>query len=109
MFSSGGNGGGGGGGGGGWGGGHGDSSGGFGLAAIWAAYLKLLETHPWPTKIATSAGLNAVGDFFSQTLFEKDKKFDWLRFAKFTFLVCRVAVITHDSTSAAVLSFHVHD
>lgn len=87
MFASGGGGGGSSGGGAGWGGGDGDSSGGFGMAAMWAAYMRLLETHPWPTKIATSAGLNAAGDIMGQMFFEKDKKFDWLRFAKFTFLV----------------------
>jgi hypothetical protein len=47
----------------------------------------MIEEHPWPTKILTSAALNAAGDFLGQTLFEKDKKFDWKRFAKFTFLV----------------------
>lgn len=76
------------GGGGSWGGGGGDDSGGYGMASLWAAYMKLLETHPWATKIATSAGLNAAGDILGQTLIEKDKKFDWLRFTKFTFLVC---------------------
>lgn len=85
MFSSGGAG---GGGAGDWGSGGGSGGGdGFGPAALGTIYLKLIETHPWPTKIATSAALNAVGDLIGQTLFERDKKFDWLRFAKFTFLV----------------------
>jgi hypothetical protein len=84
MFSSGGSGGGAGGGGSG-----GDSGGGDGLgpAALWTMYLKLIETHPWPTRIVTSAALNALGDVLGQTLFERGKQFDWPRFAKFTFLV----------------------
>lgn len=86
MFSSGGSGGGGVGKGGG--GGDGDfGSSGFGPASVFTVYMKMLEEHPWPTKILTSAALNAAGDLLGQALFEKGKKFDWLRFAKFTFLV----------------------
>lgn len=70
------------------GGGDGDfGSSGFGPSTLWTFYLKMIEEHPWPTKILTSAALNAAGDFLGQALFEKDKKFDWPRFAKFTFLV----------------------
>lgn len=69
------------------GGGDGDSGSPFNPASLWSIYLKMIEEHPWPTKIATSAALNAAGDFLGQVLFEKDKAFDWQRFAKFTFLV----------------------
>ena len=59
----------------------------FGPAAMWAAYMRALETHPTATKVITSASLNGVGDILGQLIFEKDKRFDFLRFAKFTFLV----------------------
>ena len=78
------------------GGAGGDSAGAGGLGGLWAAYLKAMETHPWPTKIATSAALNGVGDIFGQTLFEKGTPFDCTRFAKFTFLVR-----THSPAAAA--------
>lgn len=68
------------------GGGGGGGKGGAGPYALWLAYLKLLEAYPMATRVATSAALNGVGDVLGQTLFEKDKPFDWIRFGKFVFL-----------------------
>jgi hypothetical protein len=67
--------------------------GGFRLGALWAGYLRLMETRPFSTKVVTSASLNAVGDIMGQTLFEEGKPFDWLRLAKFAFLVCYPSLV----------------
>ncbi|OQR88358.1 hypothetical protein THRCLA_10378 [Thraustotheca clavata] len=51
----------------------------------WQRYLLLLETKPLPTKIISSAGIAAFGDFTCQTVFE-DHPFDTKRFMIFTTL-----------------------
>jgi hypothetical protein len=62
-----------------------------GLGGLWAMYLKAMDSRPFVTKVVTSASLNGLGDILGQSLFEKDKPFDWARLAKFTFLVrCHV-------------------
>jgi hypothetical protein len=66
----------------------------FGFGALWTTYLRLLESHPLPTKVVTSASINGFGDILGQALFEKDKPFDFSRCAKFTFLVCLAAFMS---------------
>lgn len=73
-------------GGGGSGGGDGGMSGSSGLGGLWALYLRALEARPLVTRCATSGILNGIGDIAGQRLFS-DEPFDWLRLAKFTFLV----------------------
>mmetsp|Transcript_43130 Transcript_43130/g.111820 ORF Transcript_43130/g.111820 Transcript_43130/m.111820 type:complete len:300 (-) Transcript_43130:234-1133(-) len=78
---------GGGGGGGGGSGGGGQAGGGgaaaAGIAGLWAAYLKSLETNPVATKSISSALLNGFGDVMSQVFIE-EHPFDWQRLLKFT-------------------------
>jgi hypothetical protein len=76
----------------------------FGLGALWKTYLRLLEVHPLPTKVITSASINGVGDILGQTLFEKDKPFDFLRLAKFTLLVRMRSAVCR----ARMQDIHVH-
>ena len=61
---------------------------GGGLGALWAAYVKSMDRNPFATKVITSAAINGIGDVLGQSLFEKDKPFDWKRFGIFVFLVC---------------------
>ena len=68
----------GGGGGGGGSGGGGGGEGGNGrpqsgniFAALWAAYLGSLESHPWATKIISAAVLNGLGDAICQIYFRR--------------------------------------
>eukprot|EP01026_Neomeris_dumetosa_P028296 TRINITY_DN2290_c0_g1_i6.p1 TRINITY_DN2290_c0_g1~~TRINITY_DN2290_c0_g1_i6.p1 ORF type:complete len:321 (+),score=25.32 TRINITY_DN2290_c0_g1_i6:44-1006(+) len=58
----------------------------FGLAALWAAYLKLLEQQPLITKIWTCALLNGLGDYICQQLVEVNTGLDIRRLLTFTLL-----------------------
>lgn len=86
-----------GGGGGGGGGNEGSGGGSFGwFGAMWAAYLKQLDTRPIATKMWTSGVLNAFGDVSSQCFIETETPFDYKRLAIFSFLgVALVGPILH--------------
>lgn len=47
-----------------------------GIAALWNAYLALLDSHPVQTKALTSMLLNVLGDLFCQLVVEKRTELD---------------------------------